>query len=172
LFTLGIAGLIAAYVLVALLLLGLVLYSHWRWRIKALAIVIVSAFYVVTYVSFPPLLGWPVDGPLPERFNLVGVYVQEPDKVTGAQGDIYLWLTDMRAGPADSVPRAHRLAFTPQLHAKVVEAGTKLRKNLPQLGEVEPLDGRGGVPLDSSQYGQRSVGLEFYDLPDPLFPEK
>lgn len=170
--TLGVAGLVAAYVLVALLLAGLLIGSGWSWRIKAAMVLVVSAFYVVTYVSIPPLLGWPTDERLPERFNLVAVYVQEPDKVTGASGDIYLWITDLMAEPGAAVPRAYRLPFTPELHAKVVEAGNKLRKNLPQLGEVEELPETGMRPLDTSQMGQESLSIEFYDLPDPLFPEK
>ncbi|MCC7413030.1 MAG: hypothetical protein IT495_15550 [Gammaproteobacteria bacterium] len=170
--TLGTAGLVAAYVLVALLLVSLLLFSRWPWQLKAAMVVVVSTFYIVTYVSIPMLLGWPTDDGLPRRFNLVAVYVQEPDKVTGARGDIYLWVTDMLAPPDQSVPRSYRLPFTPELHAKVVEAGTKLRKNLPQLGEIEEEEGKGSVPLDTTRMGQKSTRIEFYDLPDPLFPEK
>ena len=164
-------GLIACYVLVALLLLSINLYSNWSWKIKAFTIIVVSLFYLLSYYSFPPLLGWATRDDLPERFNLVGVYVEEPDKLTGAKGEIFLWVTDMEAGPGHNEPRAYRLPFTAELHAKVVEAGTKLRKNLPQLGELEE-EGPGGRPLDRTQMGQESVNIEFYDLPDPLFPEK
>jgi len=171
-FTLSAAGLLAAYVVLALLLLGLNLYSSWRWSIKVGMIVLVSAFYVVSYLSIPPLLGWPTDERLPQQFNLVATYVQEPDKLNGTPGDIYLWVTDMRSPPGEARPRAYRLPFTPELHAKVVEAGKKLRKDLPQLGEVEEETGPGATPLDASRMGQESTNIEFYDLPDPLFPEK
>lgn len=170
---LGTSGLIAAYVLVALLLLIVALYTRWSWRIKALMIVVVSAFYLVSYYSLPPLLGWPTDAALPKRFNLVAIFVQEPDKTSGAPGEIFLWATDLAAGPIRGEPRAYRVPFTEGLHARVVEAGNKMRKGLPQIGEVtEEKKGPSGRPTDQSQGGMKSVAIEFFDLPDPLFPEK
>ncbi len=170
---LGTSGLIAAYVLIALLLLILNLYTRWAWHVKAALIVLVSAFYVVTYFSLPPLLGWPTDADLPQRFNLVAIYVEEPDKSTGSPGEIFLWATDMAEGPRGAEPRAYRVPFTGELHARVVEAGNKMRKGLPQLGEVkEEQLGPHARPTDESQGGQKSVAIEFFDLPDPLFPEK
>jgi hypothetical protein len=167
------AGLIAAFVLIALLLIGVNLYSSFSWRVKAMLIVLVSAFYIVTYYSFPPLMGWPTDTELPKRFNLVAIYVEEPDKTTGDAGEIYLWLTDLRKGPGRNRPRAYRVPFDGELHAKVVEAGTKLRKGLPQLGElVDENLGPQARPTDESRGGQKTVDIEFFDLPDPLFPEK
>ncbi len=170
-FTLNAGGLVAAYIVLALLLLSVNLYSNWRWPVKIGLIVLVSAFYIVSYLSIPPLLGWPTDERLPRQFNLVAIYVQEPDKLNGTEGDIYIWVTDMRTPPSQARPRAYRLPFTPELHARVVQAGNKLRKNLPQLGEIEE-EGPGATPLDTSQLGQESVNIQFYDLPDPLFPEK
>ncbi|HCU91057.1 MAG TPA: hypothetical protein DGR97_13990, partial [Gammaproteobacteria bacterium] len=59
------------------------------------------------------------------------------------------------------------------LHAKLVAAGTKVRKGIPQLGEVidENL-GTAGRPSAESNNGQESSGIDFFDLPDPLIPEK
>lgn len=170
---LGTSGLVAAYVVVALLLLWLNLYTRWSWRIKAALIVVVSAFYFVAYFSMPPLLGWPTAAELPKRFNLVAIYVQEPDKTNGSEGQIFLWATDMANGPRRGEPRAYRVPFSGELHARVVEAGNKMRKGLPQLGEVrEEQIGGDARPTDESQGGQKSVAIEFFDLPDPLFPEK
>ena len=64
-------GLVAAFVLTALLLLGVNLYSNFSWRIKITLIVVVSAFYVGFYYSLPPLMGWPTNDGLPKRFNLI-----------------------------------------------------------------------------------------------------
>lgn len=167
------AGLVAAFVLVALLLLVICLTTRFSWHIKGGLIGVVSLFYLVTYYSFPPLLGWPTDSDLPQRFNLVALFVQEPDKATGDSGEIFLWLTDLERGPARDEPRAYRVPFSADLHAKVVEAGTKMRKGLPQLGElVDENLGPNGRPTDESRGGQQSVAIEFFDLPDPLFPEK
>ena len=166
-------GLIAAYVLIALLLIAVTLYAQFSWRIKAGLIAIVSAFYIVTYFSFPPLLGWPTDEELPKRFNLVAIFVQEPDKTTGDPGEIFLWLTNLERGARRNEPRAYRVPFNDELHAKVVEAGTKMRKGLPQLGEVVDENlGPHARPTDESRGGQETTNIEFFDLPDPLFPDK
>lgn len=170
---LGVMGLIAAYVLVALLLLSVNLYSNWSWRIKAALIIVVSLFYLVTYLSFPPLMGWPAKSDVPERFNLIAAQVREPDKLTGEQGRIYLWISEFTGDLNRREPRAYRLPFNAELHAKIVTATAKLKKGLPQLGEAEPMDDVPPVsPQDTKRGGQASVNIQFYDLPDPLFPDK
>ena len=70
-------------------------------------------------------------------------------------------------------PRAYEVPFTRELHAKVMEARNKTRKGQAQLGEIseDPI-GPDGRPQDGFRSGQRSVAIEFFDLPDPLFPEK
>ena len=172
-FLLGQSGLVAAYVVIALLLAALLLYTPWSWKTKALMVVVVSAFYLVSYFSLPPLLGWPTSAELTKRFNLVAIYVVEPDKTTGAEGEIFLWATDMASGPRGAEPRAYRVPFSGDLHAKVVEAGNKMRKGLPQLGEIsEEQVGPHARSTDQSEGGQKSVSIDFFDLPDPLFPEK
>ena len=170
---LGTIGLVTAYVVLALLLLFACLYATWGWTAKSILIVLVSTFYLVTYFSFPPLMGWPTDSPLPERFNVVALYVQEPDKKNSTEGTVFLWITDLDIDPRISTPRAHKLPFTESLHAKVVEASNKLKKGLPQLGEIiEEEAGPAAVPEDGREGGQKSIAIEFFDLPDPLFPEK
>ncbi len=172
-YTLGASGLLAAYVTVALLLLGLMLYSRWSWRVKAAAIILTSAFYVVSYFSFPPLMGWPSDDPLPERFRVLSAYVVEPNKHLGTEGEIYLWVTDMEDDPNLAEPRAYRLPYDNERHKKIIKVIKKLRKGLPQLGEAKEKNQRINVKVeDTTRLGQKSIDLKFYDLPDPLFPEK
>jgi hypothetical protein len=165
-------GLIACYVALAVLLLTLNLYSHWPWRVKVLAIFLVAGFYLVSYFSIPPLLGWPTDAVVPERFKLAAVFVNEPDKAKGTEGAIYLWVTDVREGPDGPKPRSHRLPYSTQLHEKVNEAGNKLRKGIPQVGEIAD----GGFdrikPEDAFFGGDVSADVEFFDLPPPQLPDK
>jgi|SRR5690606_2211400 hypothetical protein len=170
--TLGLVGLISAYVLVALLLLSVNLYSAWRWQVKAAVTVVTSAFYIVTYLSLPPLLGWPVTQDLPEKFRLLGVYVQQPDKVADTEGAIYFWVTDAAELGGEPEPRAYRLPYSPALHEAALGAAAKLAKGVAQLGEVK--DPEGGVrPLDNpNRQGQVSAPVRFYDVPDPLLPDK
>lgn len=171
--SLSIAGIIIAFVLLAVLLLSLNLYSNWSWPVKACGIVLVSLFYLICYFSFPPLLGWPTkDTNMPERFRLISAHIEEPDKIAGTDGAIYLWITDMTSGRNSKKPRAYSLPFTNELHKKVVNAKAKLNKKLPQLGEISEDDIKVGEIKDNSEGGQVSVNLEFFDMPDPLFPEK
>lgn len=167
--TWGIIGLVAAYALILLLLANVVLFAGWSWKVKIASAAMVAALFYVTWQSIPPLTGWPTAQTPPRQFNLMGLHVEEPDKNTGAQGTIYLWVVDIAHEAGRRVPRAHALPFSPQLHAKVTEAGNKLRKNLPQLGEVAS-----GTSLaaKTGMSPQHHVNLHFFDMPDPLFPEK
>lgn len=172
-YTLGMTGLIAAYVLVALLLLSINLYSNWSWKVKAGSIVATTLLYVVTYLSFPPLLGWPTGEMPPQRFRLVGADVVQPDKMTGAKGMVYLWVKDLDDLSARSHPRAHKLPYTSDLHEAVLSAKSKLQKGMEQLGEFKlPLDANAREVDTLSRGGQQSVEIDFYDIPDPLIPDK
>jgi len=160
----GIDGIVFAYLVLALLLASLLFKTRWGWYIKSTAVVLVGILYYLTWQSYSPLIGWPTSVDLPKRFNLVGISVEEPDKTTQAKGKIYLWVTDMEQQLGRHVPRAYILPYSSALHAKVTEAGKKMRKNLPQLGEVE-------IIKDSAS-GKRDASIQFFDMPDPLFPEK
>ena len=171
-YTLGITGLVAAYILIALLLLSINLYSNWSWKVKACSIVVTTLLYVVTYLSFPPLLGWPTGAPPPERFRLIGADIVQPDKSTGAEGMIYLWLKDMDDLSGRTQPRAYKLTYSAGLHEIVIAAKSKLNKGMQQLGEFKLPADANIREVDTRRGGQKSVQIEFFDLPDPLFPEK
>ena len=168
---LGITGIITAYVLIGLLLLSINLYSKWSWQVKAFTIVITSVFYIVTYFSFPPLLGWPTTQYPPQQFRLIAAHVAQPNKETGEEGAVYLWLTEIEDMTTTGEPRAYKLDYSNELHEKIINVNTKLDKDIAQLGEFkEPDDAFNEVT--EQKRGMKSVHIEFYDLPDPLFPDK
>ena len=168
---LGITGIISAYILIGLLLLSINLYSKWSWQVKAASIIITSAFYVITYFSFPPLLGWPTSEFLPSQFRLISAHVVQPNKETGEKGSVYLWLTEMENMTSSAKPRAYKLDYSNELHEKIINVSAKLDKDIEQLGEFkEPDDTMNQI--DEQRRGVKSVYIEFYDLPDPLFPDK
>ena len=169
--TLGITGIVTAYILIAVLLLSINLYSKWSWKIKALTIVLTSIFYVVTYFSFPPLLGWPTSQYPPAQFRLIAAHVVQPNKETGEDGAVYLWLTEIEDMTSSGIPRAYELEYSEELHEKIINVNAKLDKDIAQLGEFkEPDDTFNQV--NEQKRGVKSVHIEFYDLPDPLFPDK
>lgn len=169
--TLGITGLISAYILLALLLLSINLYSKWAWPVKAMTIIITSAFYIVSYYSFPPLLGWPTSAYPPEQFRLIATHVSQPDKELGKEGSIYLWLTEIKNMTDTPEPRAYRFEYSNELHEKIISVKAKLDKDIAQMGEFKKPDDMMNQ-VDEQRRGVKSVKLEFYDLPDPLFPDK
>ena len=170
--TLSISGLIAAYILIAILLLSLNLYSSWSWQVKAGAIIITSLFYIVSFVSFSPLLGWPTTEMPPDNFRLIAAEVQQPNKVTGDEGTIYLWLAHINDLSKNSPPRAYEFPYSNKLYEKVVIARAKLKKGVTLIGEIED-DEAGRIQVeDGPRLGQESINIQFYDLPDPLIPDK
>lgn len=169
---LGISGLVAAYVLTALILLSINLYSNWSWQVKAGTIILTSIFYIVTYLSYPHLLGWPTSEKLPERFQLIAAHVQQPNKITGEGGAVFLWVTKIDNLASPTPPRAHKLEYSNALHEMVIKANSQLNKGIAQLGEAEDRDNIIDELRDAPRSGQKSIKIQFYDLPDPMFPDK
>mgnify|MGYP001270660733 CR=1 FL=1 len=170
---LGVISLIASYVLVALLLLSLNLYSNWGWKVKTGAVVLVSIFYLVTYLSFPPILGWPTKDKIPNEFRLISGYVLEPNKKTGENGKVFLWLTDLSKNPKVAKPRAFVLPYSDELNRKVASASDKLKKGKPQIGEIQ--NNNKELPTASqglSKKQPKRIAINFFDLPDPSLPSK
>ena len=168
---LGITGIVTAFILIGLLLLSLNLYSEWPWYTKAVTIVLTSAFYLVTYFSFPPLLGWPTAENPPKQFRLIAAHVVQPNKETGDEGTVYLWLTEIENMTATGKPRAYRVGYSNELHERIINVNAKLDKDIAQLGEFKEPDDAFNEVSEQKQ-GMRSVYIEFYDMPDPLFPDK
>ncbi len=168
---LGITGIVTAFILVGLLLLSLNLYSKWPWPVKAFTIVLTSAFYIITYFSFPPLLGWPTTENPPEQFRLISAHVAQPNKETGDDGAVYLWLTEIENMSTTGEPRAYQVPYSNELHERIINVNAKLDKDIAQLGEFkEPDDSFNEIT--EQKRGMKSVHIEFYDMPDPLFPDK
>ena len=171
-FTLGITGLIASYVMLAVLLLSINLYSNWSWPVKAGSIILTTCFYTVTYFSLPPLLGWPTSADLPDKFKLIAAEIRQPNKVTGDKGSIFLWVSRVDDLNSSTSPRAYKLPYSDPLHEQVLNAKIKLGKGVQQLGERKEPDSPDIHVTDAARTSQVSTHIEFYDMPDPLFPEK
>ena len=172
-FTLGVTGIITGFILLAVLLLSINLYSKWPWYVKAGTIILTSIFYVITYVSFPPILGWPTEQDPPARFRLISAYVEQPNKMTGDEGGIYLWLSEIDDLSETPEPRAYKFPYSDPFHEKILKAQSKLNKNILQLGEIEEENSQNLENLEQkTRTTNISAKISFYDLPDPLFPEK
>ncbi len=167
-YPLGIPGIIASYILVAILLLYLNLYTSWSWKFKAAGILITSFFYIILYFSFPPILGLPSNDNPPDDFRIIGTHVQQPNDTNGRDGEIYLWLA--RIGTTMEIiepPRAYKLPYTISFHEKIIGIKMKLYKGMKQLGKF---DEENNVPpneqTDKKRTSSISSKIKFYDLPE------
>jgi hypothetical protein len=190
--TLPLAGIVASYVLTAVLLLSLNLASRWHWGMKAVAILITTGFFGVSYVSITELIGWPTEARMPEHFQLHWATVVEPDKLNGLPGSIYLWIevldeNNILAG----TPRAFRVPYSRELADRIERAKERIEQGADQVGtahdigtpEGEPDEDRrlAGVPPRQSEPGstgdptafiQHMPSIEFEDMPAPRLPPK
>jgi hypothetical protein len=192
-----ILGLSIAYALVAILLLLALTRTALPWWLKAGAIALTSAFYVVAFFRTQGLLGWSAIDPLPERFQLLWARTTEPDLATKTPGAIHLWVEALDdANLPSGVPRAYRLRFSAALARKVETARTEIIKGHPQAGRALDFgigDGQrtttapivaaregaepGGDPssggfLDPSFLGGDSKSVDFAPMPVPKLPPK
>ena len=65
----------------------------------------------------------------------------------------------------------NKLEYSNELHQKIINVNAKMEKDIAQLGEFKEPDDAFNQIVEEKQ-GMKSVHIEFYDLPDPLFPDK
>jgi len=136
-YLLALIGTVAAYVLLAILLLSLNIASLWRWWIKAGAIVLTALCFVGTYFAITGLIGWPSVQAVPDRFSLLAAKIVEPDKANGADGHLYLWVEEIdEANLAISPPRGHEVAYSVSLAKALAVAQQRLAEGQEVLGEM------------------------------------
>ena len=188
-----------AYAMLGVLLLTIFVFARIPWPIKAGAIALTSAFYMVSYYETRALLGWSSIDSLPPKFKLLSARIVEPHSVEGDPGAIHLWVEALDDNNFPSgVPRAYRLPYDAKL-AEKAEAAVKASANgRPQGGrtadvgtgeggegqvtarEVTPSsitttaggDPSTGGPLDPGIARDESRSIVFSPLPPPRMPPK
>ncbi|HEY4987499.1 MAG TPA: hypothetical protein VII39_12830 [Bradyrhizobium sp.] len=141
-----ILSLATAYAALGVLLLVACLFTRLPWPVKAGAIAVASAFYLVSFFATHALLGWSTDDPLPPNFKLLGARIVEPHSVEGDPGSIYLWVEAYDDDNFPSgVPRAYRLPYSAKLADKTEAAVKASADGHPQGGRTANLGaGEGG----------------------------
>lgn len=179
-----------AYALVAGIALLLLFQTRLPLVFRGAITVLVVALLFLTYRGIGELRGLPSDTAPPERFRLYWAQVDEPDKLTGEPGAIFLWIRELDEEyyPV-GLPRAHKLPYTPELAELVFEAQREITKGEEVAGEVtdeteddETADELASEASEESQsttarIGQRVVdfdfgALEFNQAPAPITPDK
>ena len=190
--TLPLAGVIASYLVIAVLLLSLNLASRWHWTVKAAAIAATTGFFAVSYVSIGGLIGWPSEARMPGHFQLHWATVVEPDKLNGLPGSIYLWVEALdEANIPSGTPRAFRVPYSRELADRIGRAKERIEQGKDQactvrdfeVSESEPDEDRrlAGAPPregepastgDPTAFIQHMPSIEFDDMPPPALPPK
>jgi len=126
-----------SYALIGALLLIVLVYARLHWSVKAFAVVVTSAFYIVSFVGTRGLLGFATIDRLPAAFKLLQARIVEPHTLEGDPGSIYLWVETLDEGNRPSgVPRAYRLPFRNALAEKTDKAISEIAAGRPQGGRA------------------------------------
>jgi hypothetical protein len=182
----------AAYVVLGVLLLAIGLGSRLSWWVKAAAVVVTSVFFVEAFFATKSLLGWPRDGALPARFQLLWARVVEPDRKSSNPGAIYLWIEEVDENNVpDGVPRSFRLPYSRPLADRSAKARDEIISGKPQQGSAEEITGGdnkedansdkpgsrvepGTTVVDLEQFRllQQVQRVQFAPMPGPTLPPK
>jgi len=135
------------YALIGALLLAVLVYARLPWQLKAVAVVVTSAFYIVSFVGTRGLMGWASVDALPASFKLLQARIVEPHSLEGDPGSIYLWVEALDDGNRPSgVPRAYRIPYSDALAEKTDRARAEIAAGRPQGGRAADLGtGEGGL---------------------------
>lgn len=161
-------ALMGLYVGLAFLAGLALLFSNWpRWA-RAGLVAAVAGLWFAAAVLLEGVWGWPSKGVLPERFVLLAAVIEEPGKTS--DGAVYLWVNAMEGNRPAAQPRAHRLAYSKDLHAHINEGLKKQRQGITQMGTAEPR--RGPKGMSWLRPGSDEMDVKIRDLPSPQLPEK
>lgn len=163
--------LVITYSALAVLLVGLHIYSSVPVWVKIGTILLVGGFFFATYNALHGMLGWPTKRELPEEFLMIASRVIEPDKIGNAKGDIYIWAASINDSYPDREPRAYRVNYSPELHVELDKADWRMRRGIIQMGRIEETDVPNEIS-DSQHTTQQIERIVIFDLPDPQLPEK
>jgi hypothetical protein len=138
------------YALIGALLLTVLVYARLPWPAKAVAVIMTSAFYIVSFNGTRGLLGWASTDRLPAAFKLLQARIVEPHTLEGDPGSVYLWVEQLDDDNRPSgVPRAYRLPFSETLAEKTHAAENEIATGHPQGGRAADFGAGEGLIVDA-----------------------
>ena len=174
--------LIIAYLAVAALLLSFYFYSTFSKTVKNLTILLVTLFYFFTWYSLEGLLGWPSQQDMPDKFRILWIDVQEPQKKEGNEGEIYFWIKNLNSLEQPyGKPRAYSIRWSEENAQKAEEAlnkmddGEILNGNISRnilSGDREKSEGNIYEEEGSSSSEAGEPSFEFKEVAPPILPPK
>lgn len=143
-----------SYALIGALLLVVLVYARLPAAAKAVAVIVTSAFYIVSFNATRGLLGWASIDKLPVAFKLLQARIVDPHSLEGDPGSIYLWVEALDEDNRPSgVPRAYRLPYNETLAEKTDAAASQIAAGNPQGGRAADFGaGEGGLIEAAREY--------------------
>jgi hypothetical protein len=177
-------GLVLVYSVSTALLLALCFSEGLSRYLKIFLVVSVTALYFVSWYGYQATLGWPTKEMLPDKFRVIWITLEEPDKIRKTPGTIAFWVRRLdEAGLAYGRPRSHSIPWSE-------EAAEAAQEALDNLGKGELLNGRMSRDLappaddveseiqtsDTGKTPQNEEGsspnFEFFKVVPPSLPAK
>jgi len=186
----GTFGIAFALLVNVALLLWFVIGAKGYWWIKVPVIAVTLFLSIGIWSSVNDLLGWATSEPMPEKFQVHWIVIDEPNSKEGDPGAIFVWATDLNPQPSDwwifhsmddsGEPRAHKMPYSRQLHEQsqaimqIIKKGGQFKGTMkgPPGKPGKPGEGKKGKPgKKSGSFSKEQVPM-FYQLPPPKFPKK
>ena len=180
-----------AYALLAVIAMLLLFNSRIHWILRGgLTLAFVTLMFL-TYRGIGELRGLPSDDALPAKFRLYWAQIEEPDKLTGAPGSVFLWVRELDQDNFEQgLPRAYKLPYSEELASLVIAAQQQIQDGEDISGEVDAeaeeeetteelaMEVSSEAPENSgTRVGERFVDFDFGSLsfgqaPPPVTPDK
>ena len=174
-------GLLAAYVLIALLVLVALRQQGLPPGVKLGLAAVTCLFYFVTWFGIEKLLGQPSPSPVPNEFRVIWIHIDEPEG--DKKGGIYYWLRSLdSAGMPIGPPRAHQRPYSIPEAIAAEAANQKLQDGELLNGrqsraaisssDKKEKDTSGNQATDGTPQDTAALYFEFFEVAPPTLPEK
>jgi len=189
-----------AYILSLTIALWFIIGCRGFWLLKTAIIGVVAYIGICIWITLPTFEGWSTKSPLPVKFEIKWADVKEPNKKTGDNGVIFVWIQSLcvaetKTFTIDSLkpffvvlhqrdqikePRLHQLPYSRSGHQQaneiqnIIKDGGKFFGTTNKGGtgkEGQNGNGDGSNSGDGGSLSQEQVPM-FYQLPPPHFPAK
>lgn len=180
-----------AYGLLAAIAMLLLFNSRIPGILRGGLTVAVVVLMFLTYRGIGDLRGLPSDDVLPDKFRLYWAKIEEPDKLSGAPGSVFLWIRELDEDNYElGLPRAHKLPYSEELASLVIGAMQQIQAGEDVSGEVDAEAEEeetseelalevisDSVETSGTRVGERFIDFDFGSLsfdqtPPPVTPDK
>lgn len=144
-------GIPLTFIIITALILWAIIGGKGWWWLKAIMVIGTFLFGVVLWHSLETLEGWPTEEPMPEKFEIKWIVVEEPNMKTGEKGEILVWSKNMTedyktaSSPIPLLhnkeqsddPRLHRLPYSREMHKQAQDIQKKIAFGGKYYGEMK-----------------------------------